>query len=211
MRTPPHPNLPASFLNASVVRASISFVLLASLGALLLLKPNAAQAQVRRCAGPDGTLVFTDRKCEDVGATERVPRDALPGAGLKYRGGCSRNLQDLIYEMTAAIDSRDVNRLAALYHWVGISSRGSYGVMGRLDGIAQRPLVDIVALQPIRRIVVQNDDGTRSSVDPNYYPQASANRTPVALRVEQTVVNGSTPSRTVFGLRRHLGCWWVTL
>ena len=211
MRTPPHPILPASFLNASVVRASMAFVLLASLGALLLLKPNAAQAQVRRCAGPDGTLVFTDRKCEDVGATERVPRDALPGAGLKYRGGCSRNLQDLIYEMTAAIDSRDVNRLASLYHWVGMSSRGSYGVMARLDGIAQRPLVDIVALQPIRRIVVQNDDGTRSSVDPSYYPQASANRTPVALRVEQTVVNGSTPSRTVFGLRRHLGCWWVTL
>ena len=211
MRTPPHPILPASFLNASVVRAWIAVVLLASLGALLLLKPNAAQAQVRRCAGPDGTLVFTDRKCEDVGATERVPRDALPGAGLMYRGGCSRNLQDLIYEMTAAIDSRDVNRLASLYHWVGMSSRGSYGVMARLDGIAQRPLVDIVALQPIRRIVVQNDDGTRSSVDPDYYPQASANRTPVALRVEQTVVNGSTPSRTVFGLRRHLGCWWVTL
>ncbi|MBC7989022.1 MAG: hypothetical protein H7Y19_05500 [Luteimonas sp.] len=198
------------------MRGSIAFVLLASLGTLLLLQPNAAQAQVRRCSGPDGTLVFTDRKCEDVGATERVPRDALPGAGRMYRGGCSRNLQDLIYEMTAAIDSRDVNRLASLYHWVGMSSRGSYGVMGRLDGIAQRPLVDIVALQPIRRIVVQNDDGTRSSVDPTgvdptYYPQASANRTPVALRVEQTLANGSTPSRTVFGLRRHLGCWWVTL
>ena len=211
MRTPPHLILPASSLNASAVRASMAFVLLASLGALLLLMPNAAQAQVRRCAGPDGTLVFTDRKCEDVGATERVPRDALAGAGRMYRGGCSRNLQDLIYEMTAAIDSRDVNRLASLYHWVGMSSRGSYGVMGRLDGIAQRPLVDIVALQPIRHIVVQNDDGTRSSVDPGYYPQASANRTPVALRVEQTLANGITPSRTVFGLRRHLGCWWVTL
>ncbi len=189
-----------------------ALILLASLCALSLLKPNTAQAQVRRCAGADGTLVFTDRKCEDVGATERLPRDAtLPGAGRGYRGGCSRNLQDLIYEMTAAIDSRDVNRLASLYHWVGMSSRGSYGVMGRLDGIAQRPLVDIVALQPIRRIVVQSDDGTRSSVDPGYYPQASANRTPVALRVEQTLANGITPSRTVFGLRRHLGCWWVTL
>jgi hypothetical protein len=33
----------------------------------------------------------------------------------------------------------------------------------------------------------------------------------VALRVEQTLANGSTPSRTVFGLRRHLDCWWITL
>ena len=82
--------------------------------------------------------------------------------------------------------------------------------MGRLDSIAQRPLVDIVALQPIRRVVI-GSDGTQSGADPDYFPQASANRTPVALRVEQTSGNGSTPSRTVFGLRRHLGCWWVTL
>ena len=33
----------------------------------------------------------------------------------------------------------------------------------------------------------------------------------IGLRVEQTLRNGSTPSRTVFGLRRHLDCWWVRL
>jgi len=31
----------------------------------------------------------------------------------------------------------------------------------------------------------------------------------VALRVEQTLANGSTPSRSVFGLHRHFGCWWI--
>ncbi|MGO1000136.1 hypothetical protein [Lysobacter sp. CA196] len=34
-------------------------------------------------------------------------------------------------------------------------------------------------------------------------------RTPVALRLEQTMANGVTPSRTVFGLYRHFGCWWI--
>lgn len=34
-------------------------------------------------------------------------------------------------------------------------------------------------------------------------------RTPVALRLEQTMANGVTPSRTVFGLHRHFGCWWI--
>jgi hypothetical protein len=31
----------------------------------------------------------------------------------------------------------------------------------------------------------------------------------VALRVEQTLANGSTPSRTVFGLRKYFGCWGI--
>ncbi|ALN90034.1 hypothetical protein [Lysobacter gummosus] len=34
-------------------------------------------------------------------------------------------------------------------------------------------------------------------------------RAPVALRLEQTLGNGITPSRTVFGLTRHFGCWWI--
>ncbi|WP_237056405.1 hypothetical protein [Marilutibacter chinensis] len=32
---------------------------------------------------------------------------------------------------------------------------------------------------------------------------------PVALRIEQTLSDGSTPSSTVFGLTRHFGCWWL--
>jgi len=33
----------------------------------------------------------------------------------------------------------------------------------------------------------------------------------IGLRVEQTLANGSTPSRTNFGLRQRMGCWWVRL
>ena len=29
--------------------------------------------------------------------------------------------------------------------------------------------------------------------------------------VEQTLANGSTLSRTTFGLRQRMGCWWVRL
>jgi hypothetical protein len=45
----------------------------------------------------------------------------------------------------------------------------------------------------------------------DYYPQFTTRRAPVAIRLEQTLANGSTPSHTVLGLRRHLGCWWVSL
>lgn len=173
----------------------------------LLLAPlvpfHVAEAQVRRCETAAGTAVFTDRKCADVGAEERLPRkDAGPARTLRlHRGGCSRNLQDLVYEMTAAIDARDANRLAGVYHWVGASTRGANVVMERLEGIANRPLVDIA---PVMAGVPGDADA--------YYPSTiPARQPPVALRVEQTLANGSTPSSTVFGLRQHFGCWWITL
>lgn len=173
--------------------------------ALLSWFPRPVQAQVRRCTTADGISIYTDRKCADLGASDRVPRSPPGGArtGLRlYRGGCARNLQDLVYEMTTAIDARDVNRLAGLYHWAGVSGRTATSLMNRLDAIAQRPLVDIV---PVAARTPDQDEAA-------YYPTTVPQRhPPVALRVEQTLANGSTPSRTVFGLQRHFHCWWLRL
>jgi hypothetical protein len=192
-----------------------------------------AQAQVRRCALPDGRTIFTDRRCDEVGATERLPRAGAStiGARQTYRGGCARNLQDLMYEVTSAIDGRDANRLAGVYHWAGMSSDAAYRTLARLDAIAQRPLVDLVPVLPAEpeTATLPRPEWTVSEVPPLPAPTAAAAgaasadpvsidepapvrraRAPVALRVEQTLANGTTPSRTVFGLQRHLGCWWLT-
>lgn len=182
-------------------RASVIATLL--LLAVCAWTPSAT-AQVRRCTAVDGTTIFTDRKCADIGATERLPRAAGNGAGLRlYRRGCARNLQDLVYEMTTAIDAHDPNRLAGVYHWVGVSSRNATGIMNRLDSVARRPLVDIV---PVAARTPASED------EELYYPSTiPQRRAPVALRVEQTLGNNSTPSRTVFGLQRHFDCWWIRL
>ena len=127
------------------------------------------------------------------------------GASRLYRSSCSRTLRDLVYEVTAAIDSRDVNRLAGVYDWNGMSTEAAYGIMGKLDAIAQRPLVDVVPVLPR----IPDEDGTL--VDGEYYPQVAARRAPVGLRLEQTLGNSATPSRTVLGLRKYMDCWWVRL
>ena len=113
---------------------------------------------------------------------------------------CPRNVQDLIYEVTSAIDRRDANRLAALYHWPGMSSEQGYRIMERLSVIVERPLVDVSAVMPT----------SPEGVDGEYYPQTTVRQVPVGLRVEQTLANGSTPSRTFFGLHRHLDCLWIS-
>jgi hypothetical protein len=197
------------------MRLRISW-LLALACATGVLWPAGVDAQIRRCTAPDGQVIFTDRACADVGGTDRpAPAVHSPVYGGKaYARGCSRSLRDLIFEVTAAIDSRDVNRLAGVYNWTGMSNRSGYAVLGRLDAIANRPLVDVSAILPAPQLSVDagGDMTVSGAVDARAYPGATVvRRSPVALRVEQTLANGSTPSRTVFGLRRHMGCWWVVL
>jgi hypothetical protein len=200
-----------------------------------LWRPAPVSAEVRRCETASGAVIFTDRKCTDVNATERVPHAGAAAARV-YRGGCARNLQDLVFEITTAIDAQDANRLAGVYHWPGMSGTTAYQVWSRLDAIARRPLVDIVPVMPstpsppapalpavtgagTTTADAAHDGLTPTQVyaapapapDPQLYPQTSVRRTPVALRVEQTLGTSATPSRTVFGLVRHFGCWWVRL
>ena len=68
--------------------------LICLLVAALCWTPSPASAQqVQRCTSISGETVYTDKHCEDVGAIDRLPRIAPPGAGGSslYRGGCSRD------------------------------------------------------------------------------------------------------------------------
>ena len=182
------------------------------LGALLLVAAPVAAAQVHKCVMPDGKPLYTDRPCAALGASERPPEPPASGAkGLGpsdarlYRGGCSRTLQDLVFEITTSIDAGDANRLSSLYHWVGASDESANAVMDRLDAIVRRPLLDIA---PVSASVAED---TAVLPTPADVPRTTARRPPVGLRLEQTEANGITPSRTTFGLRRHFGCWWISL
>lgn len=200
--------------------------------------PAHAQSQIRRCTAPNGTVIFTDKSCEDAGGSERRPQTGVAGSlGSKSTiRGCPRSLRDLVFEVSSAIDARDANRLAGVYHWAGMSGRGSVGILDRLDAIAQRPLVQITPVMPAPRVrldagsgltVSGNLDPSRiaaapvesaadgqpsvSPDDADYYPQARVQRTPVGLRVDQTIGSTMSASRTVFGLRRNMGCWFIQL
>ena len=208
---------------------------LASIGGLLAMfaasaiAPTPAAAQVARCERPDGSLAFTDRGCAEVGAVERAAGADRPGRRM-YRGGCARNVQDLLFEMSSAIDARDANRLAGVYHWTGMSSRGAVDVMARLDEVVRKPLVDIVPVLPSAsqpswfaaeggQLDEANGwasvDAATASVggpalpDPGYQYPSTVGQDPVALRLVQTLDNGSTPSETVFDLHHHFGCVWI--
>lgn len=205
-------------------------------GALLLalaaatLPVHPAQAQIRRCTAADGSAVFTDRDCAALGAVEqRAPIEgSAPRRG--WRGGCARRLPDLVAEVGTAIDARDGNRLAASYHWPGTGHRSGYAIAERLDGIAQRALlnVSVVYAEPAAPSVeatrppapvAPETAGALPPLQPQPQPepepqpqsQPQIPRRPIGLRVDQVLADGVTPSATTFGLRRHMDCWWISL
>ncbi len=181
--------------------------MLAILLALAWPEPAAAQ-QVRRCTGPDGRVVMTDKPCAAIGANERVPRHAGQIATMRqHRGGCARDLESLSFEIAAAIDLQDANRLAGFYHWPGQNSQSAYRIMGRLETIVRRQLLDIgpAGGEQTEMTWEEDADGRLTPVYPRPKP-------PTGLRIVQASGrNDTTGTATVFGLRRHMGCLWITL
>lgn len=177
--------------------------------------PAFAQEQkVQRCTTASGQTVHTDKRCEDIGAMDRLPQvvpGSASGSAGAYRAGCSRTLSDLVYQITAAVENRDVNRLAGVYQWTGVSNAAANGILDKLQAIVDRPLVDIVPVRPAPPPVVDRNGVVIDDNSDGYYPQTAPPQRPVGLRLEQTLNNGSTPSRTVFGLRRSYNCFWITL
>jgi hypothetical protein len=204
-------------MRAPALLPLLTITMTAMLAAPAWLYPAAAQS-VQRCADASGASVFTDRRCEDVGAASRVIRPPVNSAGQPVAPrhlGCPRRLSDLVQQITGAIDANDANRLASLYQWNGISDASANRLMDQMEAIVRRPLVDIAPIFPAVEpapIV----DASGNVIDANadgYYPQPAPpqKRRPVGLRLQQTLANTSTPSSTVLGIRRSYDCFWITL
>ena len=185
------------------------------LAAGLLAMPSMANAQAtQRCIGADGSTVYTDRPCADLGAIKRLPPPPAAGSTLSaFRNSCPRRLSDLVHEVSAAIDSRDVNRLASVYLWSGVSTASANSVLDRLEAIVERPLVDIVPIRPDPLPVASDTPDETNATAPiaEEPPPIHYTPRPTGLRIVQTLRNSATPSNTTFGLRRSYNCFWITL
>ena len=181
----------------------------AALSLLLLFPAAPAAAQVNTCLYPDGTIVYSDKACPTLGA-ERAPDDVRPRLLPRYRNSCVHDVQALMIELSTAIEIGDVNQLAALYHWTGLSTRAGYDIMARLEAIAARPLVDILPVYADPAPAPGSLYSGSLYSGSLYFPPPEAHH-PVGIRLEQTLDNGVTPSTTTLRLQQVAGCWWVRL
>jgi len=211
------------------MRAPSSLLLL-----LCLCAAPAAAQKVNRCTGADGATVFSDRRCEDLGAIDRLPPRAAPSAGSEgasglYRPQCVRRLSELAQQIRTAVDARDVNRLSTLYWWNGVSDEAARRILDRLDAITQRPLVAIVPVSPEPAAYPPAAPATADTLataerrTTDAMPAAAASTSAAldgsampprsratALRLEQTLGGSATPTSTVLSLRRQYNCFWIS-
>ncbi|WP_369934126.1 DUF4124 domain-containing protein [Xanthomonas tesorieronis] len=202
---------------------------------LCLCAAPAAAQKVNRCTGADGATVFSDRRCEDLGAIDRLPPRTAPSAGSEggsglYRPQCVRRLSELAQQIRTAVDARDVNRLSTLYWWNGVSDEAARRILDRLDAIAQRPLVAIVPVLPepaayppaapsaadaLATAQQRTSNTTPATVPASTGTAPDDSATPpraraTGLRLEQTLSGSATPTSTMLGLRRQYNCFWIS-
>ncbi|MCR6701271.1 MAG: hypothetical protein NVV68_09035 [Dokdonella sp.] len=151
------------------------------LAALLLSGPSAAEdAAVRRCIGPDGRKVFTDRRCEDAvsgGAADAVPDDAAAPARA---GDCADSPEDLRNRLARAWRNGNPIELSGLILWGGHGAQGARAELQALAVQLREPLL-AAELAPLD-----------------------------AESAELTVRAGAKTTWTrSWRLQRVLGCWWL--
>jgi len=187
----------------------------------LLLAGCAASAQdMHRCQRGDGSVVYTDRLCEPeqtekpatASSGSQTPQASRSGrTGLPPPPACSKSPGELLYSVRSAIDMKDVNQLVKSYHWVGVSQEQSESLLGRLDAMADRPLLDVQLLYPELDTQTLPDSSESELYDAGDYSTREPTRTlPHALKVMQYRSNTATETvSTVFRLQRHYECWWI--
>ncbi|HEL3784627.1 TPA: DUF4124 domain-containing protein [Stenotrophomonas maltophilia] len=182
----------------------------------LCLASSAVHAQsprLNRCTDAQGQSVYTDRPCDSVGAQSRLPPPTPTGSTLPrdtLGARCPRRLSELVDALRTGILSNDVNRLSSLYLWGAVSDAGAQRILGQLESLARRPLVDVVPVYPSQEQASPQDE-SQSPAAQGSDPQPPAVRHPVGLRLEQTLPGSVSRASTVLGLRRQYGCFWITL
>ena len=174
---------------------------------------HAQSTRLNRCTDAQGQSVYTDRPCDSVGAQSRRPPPPPAGSTLQrdsLGASCPRRLSELVQALHDAVNTQDVNRLSTLYLWSAVSDAGAQRILGQLESVVRRPLVDVVPVYPRQNDEAQPDEG-QSPAAQGSDPEPAAPRHPVGLRLEQTLPGSAARAATVLGLRRQYGCFWITL
>lgn len=162
---------------------------------------------VRRCTAPDGTLIFTDKSCASLGATERrgSPTRDLRGRmrpASSYGSGtgpeCARSPGALVASLSSAAQANDVNRVAALVDWSGAGSGAAHRLLRKLNNTMKAAPVE-VSLQ---------DSSVGRTYDAHGDIAPAPVHAPTVVRVDQFRSDGGGES-LLFAVRNDLGCYWL--
>jgi hypothetical protein len=188
-------------------------------------RPDIDSGGMHRCVDASGAPVFTDRRCDSIGASDAppdVPPPSVASARITSVRSCARSKADLLEGVRNAFEVRDVNRLADYYHWTGMDGATGYRLMDRLEAMTRRPFIDaqlVSSATPRPMDPGIDPDSAGLLTRPFDLPDTPSPRIPPPgrprrvdlLRVDQMRSERDAASQvTWFHLRAEAGCWWVT-
>lgn len=153
-----------------------------------------ASADVHRCLGAHGEIVYSGQACASLGA------DVAPSYthNQMWITGCAANADELLDRVAAAFDSGDVNLLGGLFLWRGFGTRNAYQHMRRLGEMLEHPLadVDLITTRP------WNDN-------PGYYRNLRELK-PSSLAIWLADKTAVAPVEHRFAVVERDGCTWLS-
>ena len=164
----------------------------------------ARPGDLNRCVGSDGHSVYTDKPCDEVGASVRpeAPKQAdtsTPSTHVHVRD-CASTAEELRDGVRVALVSGDVNKIAVFFNWAGSTTANADEILKRLQTVVARPFVSV----DLRRAHSAPDAEGYRTVASAAISDASA-----IVIVQTHSANDPTPMQTELSLSRYMGCWWI--
>lgn len=187
-----------------------------SLIAALALAPglSVAGTQVFRCESADGVPTYSDQSCASLGAVEVLPALSVDGgsgavtatpvrraAGGSMAAMCpARSAADLPGAVGRAFATGDVNDLASLYHWPGLSTGDARRMFGKFQSLLA---------QPLRHVGFSQQGGPLAVADSTQAPAAHAQAAIVGSELWLELGPAQAPTTVQFDVIENAGCVWL--
>lgn len=173
--------------------------------ALLACAPL-AHAQVYRCIGAHGEPVYSGQPCD--GTPVGAQRDAAAGQARIFGNVCPATPEALRRAINDAFQDHDVNLMAGLILWRGVSQGSARATLRSLADWLDQPLAGIASVFAIV------PPSTGYGPEPPYSagaPAAVATSAPPPVPIGfQVSTGGGNGGTRDFGITESGGCWWLT-
>ncbi len=157
---------------------------------------------IYRCVGLHGEPKFSSQPC---GAEVVLPAGAASVQGAHPGHVCAASPEVLRAAIAGAFESHDVNRLAGLILWRGISQTSARALLHSLTDWLKQPLAGIAISYPT--------GPPPAVIDPAPVASASAGGVAVPALAPsgfEISTGGSDGRARDFGIVESDGCWWLT-
>lgn len=165
-----------------------------------------AHAQIYRCVGVHGEPVFSGQPCG--GALIQSGRDAFTGQAGIFGDVCPATPGALRGAINDAFQAHDVNLLAGLILWRGVSQSSARATLRSLSDWLEQPLAGIATASATGPPYVESNPVPAYTTNgPAVVVAPPPPSMPIGFRISTGGGNGSS---RYFGVTEFGGCWWLT-